>query len=70
MGGVDGRNLMNFTGSIYANSIDVKNSFYIDSSDWLRNNPPPGFTWDQYSAAKFTAVPTLWREVAPGDPPA
>jgi hypothetical protein len=69
-GTVDGRNLMNFTGSIYGNAIDVKNSFFIQKSDWLRTNPPAGFTWDLTSAATFTAVPTLWRETVPGDPPA
>ena len=69
-GGVDGRNLMNFTGSIYGNSIDVKNSFFIQKSEWLRTNPPAGFSWDLTSAATFTAVPTQWRETVPGDPPA
>jgi hypothetical protein len=69
-GGVDGRNLTNFTGSIYGNTIDMKNSFNIQSSDWLRTNPPVGFAWDLHAASQFTAVPTLWREIVPGEPPA
>ena len=69
-GGVDGRNLTNFTGSIYGNYIDMKNSFNIQSSDWLRTNPPVGFEWDHTAASRFTAVPTLWREIIPGAPPA
>jgi hypothetical protein len=68
-GGVDGRNLMNFTGSIYGDSIDAKNAFTINESEWLRTNPPAGFTWDLSSASEFTAVPTLWREIIPGAPP-
>jgi hypothetical protein len=68
-GGVDGRNLMNFTGSIYADSIDAKNAFTINESEWLRTNPPAGFSWDLSSASEFTAVPTLWREIIPGAPP-
>lgn len=69
LGSVDGRNSMNFTGSIYANAIDAKNTFLIQASEWLRTNPPAGFSWDWSSAAAFTAVPSLWREVVPGAPP-
>ena len=70
LGGVDGRNAMNFTGSIYGDAIDVKNTFYIKQSEWLRTNPPAGFEWDLTSATEFTAIPKLWREVIPGEPPA
>jgi hypothetical protein len=70
LGGVDGRNNVAFTGAIYANSIDAKNTFAIQSSESLRTNPPVGFTWDVTSATRFSAVPTLWREVVPGPPPA
>jgi hypothetical protein len=70
LGGVDGRNNATFTGSIYANSIDQKNSFIINQSDLLITNPPVGFTWDFASSSQFAVVPTLWREVVPGPPPA
>jgi hypothetical protein len=68
-GGVDGRNNVSFTGAIYANSFDAKNTFVIHSSESLRTNPPVGFTWDASSTSTFAAVPTMWREIVPGTPP-
>ena len=44
--GFDGKNNMTFTGSIYADSIDAKNTFTISGSDVLKTDGPTGFTWD------------------------
>lgn len=70
LGGLDGRNHASFKGAIYANTIDQKNTFTISRSTSLQTNPPPGFTWDFSSASEFAVVPTLWREIVPGAPPA
>lgn len=69
-GGVDMKNHTSFTGAIYADFIDAKNTFSIAQSSVLMNAAPPGFTWTFGSSASFTAVPTLWREIVPGTPPA
>jgi cytoskeletal protein CcmA (bactofilin family) len=66
--GFDGKNSMTFTGSIYADAIDVKNTFTISQSDALRTDAPDGFTWDFSSSSKYVIVPTLWREVPHGTP--
>jgi hypothetical protein len=70
IGGVDMKNNMSLTGAIYANQIDAKNTFGIGRSTVLAQATLPGFTWDFSSSSVFSAVPTLWREVAPGAPPA
>lgn len=57
-------------GAIYANQIDAKSGFDITKSTVLATLTPPGFDWDFSSSATYTIVPTLWREVAPGTPPA
>ena len=69
-GGVDMKNHISMTGSIYGDYIDVKNTFSILKSDVLANASPPGFEWTFASSASFSAVPTLWREIVPGLPPA
>lgn len=66
--GFDGKNSMTFTGSIYADTIDVKNTFTINQSDVLTTAKPDGFTWDFSSSNKYSIVPTLWREVPHGTP--
>jgi hypothetical protein len=33
-------------------------------------NPPAGFDFTNSSASNYLVVPTLWREVKPGTPPA
>jgi type IV pilus assembly PilX-like protein len=70
VGGFDMKNNVSFTGAIYADLIDAKNTFAIGHSISLQTNPPVGFTFDLTSTPAFNAVPTLWREVAPGAPPA
>lgn len=69
LGGVDLKNSVSMTGSIYADMIDVKNTFTINSSDILMNTAPIGFHWSFGSSASYSAVPTLWREIVPGEPP-
>jgi hypothetical protein len=66
--GFDGKNSVAFTGSVYADSIDAKNTFTITESDALRTDGPTGFTWDFSSSSAYSLVPTLWREVVPGSP--
>jgi cytoskeletal protein CcmA (bactofilin family) len=66
--GFDVKNAMSFTGSIYADSIDAKNTFTISESDVLKTDGPDGFTWDFSSSSSFAIVPTLWREVPHGTP--
>ncbi len=66
--GFDVKNAMSFTGSIYADSIDAKNTFTINGSDVLKADGPDGFTWDFSSSNSFAIVPTLWREVPHGTP--
>jgi hypothetical protein len=68
-GGVDMKNAAAFTGSIYANKIDAKNTFTIQQSEVLAHTAPPGFTFSFATASQFAAVPTLWREIVPGLPP-
>ncbi|MEX0875248.1 MAG: hypothetical protein WD646_02945 [Actinomycetota bacterium] len=69
-GGVDMKNGMSFAGAIYANSIDAKNAFTISHGSTLMTNPPAGFDFTNSSASNYNVVPTLWREVKPGTPPA
>lgn len=69
-GGVDMKNHVSMTGSIYGDFIDAKNTFAISKSDLLMTDAPPGFTWTFGSSASFSAIPTLWREIVPGLPPA
>jgi cytoskeletal protein CcmA (bactofilin family) len=66
--GFDAKNAMTFTGSIYADSIDAKNTFTIGASDVLKTASPDGFTWDFSSSSSYSLVPTLWREVPHGTP--
>lgn len=66
--GFDVKNSMSFTGSIYADSIDAKNTFTIAESDVLKTDGPDGFTWDFSSSSSYAIVPTLWREVPHGTP--
>jgi hypothetical protein len=66
--GFDVKNSMSFTGSIYADSIDAKNTFTISESDVLKTSGPDGFTWDFSSSSAYSIVPTLWREVPHGTP--
>jgi hypothetical protein len=68
-GGVDMKNAVTMTGAIYADTIDAKNTFTVTRSDLLANSAPVGFTWSFGSSASFHAVPTLWREILPGEPP-
>lgn len=70
MGGVDLKNNVSMTGSMYADFIDLKNTFTINESEILRNTAPAGFTWTFASSSTYSAVPTLWREIVPGEPPA
>jgi hypothetical protein len=67
--GFDGKNSMTFTGSIYADAIDAKNTFTINPSEVLKTDGPDGFTWDFSSSSKYALVPTLWREVPHGTLP-
>jgi hypothetical protein len=69
LGGVDQRNSVSMTGSIYADTIDAKNTFLIARATSLWTNPPAGFTWSFTSSSSFAAIPTLWREIVPGVPP-
>ncbi len=69
-GGVDMKNHVSMTGAIYGDFIDAKNTFSIGKSEILQNAAPPGFEWTFGSSASFSAVPTLWREIVPGLPPA
>ena len=70
LGGVDMKNAVSMTGSIYGDYIDAKNTFTINRSELLATLTPPGFTWSFSSSSTFSAVPTLWREIVPGLPPA
>jgi hypothetical protein len=70
LGGVDQKNNISMTGSVYANTIDAKNTYTVTKAPSLMTNPPPGFTWDFSSSSKYAAIPTLWREIVPGVPPA
>jgi hypothetical protein len=59
---------MTFTGSIYADAVDAKNTFTINPSEVLKTSSPEGFTWDFSSSSAYSLVPTLWREVPRGTP--
>lgn len=69
-GEVNLKNQITMRGAVYADAIEVKNKVTIEWSESLANNPPPGFDFSLSSAAAFTVVPTLWREIVPGEPPA
>ena len=69
-GGFDLKNNVSFKGSIYADKIDLKNSFTILKSTSLATAPPAGFTFVYGTTPEYSAVPTLWREIVPGLPPA
>lgn len=69
-GDVNLKNQITMRGSVYADAIQLKNKVTIERSGSLADSPPPGFDFSQSSAARFTVVPTLWREVVPGDAPA
>lgn len=62
------KNMTGFTGSIYANKIELKNGFSVSRSDSLANTPPAGFDFTQSSAFRYTVVPIIWREVTPTAP--
>ena len=70
VGGVDMKNTISMTGAIYADYIDAKNTFTINASEILKTLAPTGFTWNFSSSSTYSAVPTLWREIVPGVPPA
>jgi hypothetical protein len=69
MGGVDMKNNVTMTGAMYADVIDMKNTFSIAEAQSLKTTIPAGFTWNFGSAASFSAVPKVWREIVPGTPP-
>lgn len=69
-GGVDMKNSISMTGAIYGDIIDAKNVFTINASEILKTLEPLGFTWTFTSSSTYSAVPTLWREIVPGVPPA
>lgn len=69
-GGVDMKNHVSMTGAIYGDMIDAKNTFSINASEILKTLVPDGFTWNFSSSSTYSAVPTLWREIVPGLPPA
>jgi hypothetical protein len=69
LGGVDIKNAISFQGAVYADQIYLKNTATITRSESLASNPPKGFDFTQGSAARFTVVPVLWREIAPDGPP-
>jgi hypothetical protein len=69
-GGFDMKNNVSFRGAIYADTIDAKNTFTIIRSTALMSDPPAGFTFVLSSSKTYSVVPTLWREVVPGLPPA
>ncbi len=69
-GGVDIKNSTTMSGAIYADQIHLKNKLSLKHAPSLATNPPVGFAFGQSSAARFTVVPVLWREVVPGPPPA
>jgi hypothetical protein len=69
VGGFDMKNNVNFKGAIYADTIDAKNSFTIVKSTSLMLDPPEGFNFVYSQPQRYTAVPTLWREIVPGLPP-
>ena len=68
-GGFDLKNNVNFKGGVYADKIDLKNSFTITRSTSLATDPPPGFTFVYGTTPTHTVIPTLWREIVPGLPP-
>lgn len=68
-GGVDMKNAVSMTGAVYADFIDIKNTFTINGSEILKTLAPTGFTWTFGSSSAYAAVPTLWREIVPGEPP-
>ena len=59
---------MTFTGSIYADSIDGKNTFTINPSDVLKTDGPTASRGTSRSSSAYSIVPTLWREVPHGTP--
>jgi hypothetical protein len=69
-GGVNFDKRASFKGSIYASIIEAKNGFDAMRSTTLAALTPPGFGFDPAGAVSYSAVPTLWREVVPGAPPA
>ncbi len=69
-GGVDMKNNATFSGAIYGDYIDAKNTFTVTHAPSLMTNPPVGFTFVNSSALVASVVPTLWREIVPGTPPA
>jgi hypothetical protein len=69
-GGVDMKNAANFSGAVYGDYIDAKNTFTVTHAPSLMTNPPEGFTFSNSSALVVNVVPTLWREVVPGPAPA
>lgn len=69
-GGFDMKNNVTFKGAVYADTIDAKNTLTVTKSTSLYTNPPVGFTFDASSSTRYVAVPTLWREIVPGTPPA
>lgn len=68
-GEVDIKNNTSFAGAIYADRIDIKNRLTLSHATSLATSPPVGFDFTQASAARFTVVPTRWREITPGPPP-
>lgn len=69
-GGVDMKNSVSMRGAIYADFIDAKNTFAIGKAPSFMTSVPIGFTWSFASSSAFAAIPTLWREIVPGVPPA
>ncbi|HVE90933.1 MAG TPA: hypothetical protein VNE62_01345 [Actinomycetota bacterium] len=67
-GGVDVKNYTTMTGSIYADSISLKNKLTIMRAPTLASAPPAGFNFTQGSAAHFSVIPLVWRELPPAPP--
>jgi cytoskeletal protein CcmA (bactofilin family) len=55
-------NQKDFHGIVYANKITQGNNFTLTYESALRDNPPPGFTWDTSSAGAYDLVLGVWRE--------